>query len=130
MRTALILDGVVDTISLCDPPPEGWVEVPDSVYAGFVWRDGQFVDPAPEQQATLRPLKPYQFHAAVQIHGIGGMLAEAMAQLPDRERCIAEAKLNRMEEYHRDDPTVVALIQAMGITDEQADAMWTDALSL
>lgn len=130
MKTALILEGVVDTISLCDPPPEGWVEVPDSVYAGFVWSEGQFIDPSPEQPTTLKPLKPYQFHAAMQIHGISEMLTAAMAGLPSRERFIAEAKLLRMDEYHRNDPTVESLIQAMGITNEQADAMWTDAMSI
>ena len=130
MRTALIVDGVVDTISLCDPAPDGWVAVPDSVYAGFIHREGQFVDPTPTQPAVLGPLKPYQFHAALQINGINKLLTTAVARLKPRDRAIVEAKLQRMSEYHRYDPTVVSMLAAMGLTDEQADAMWTDALGI
>jgi hypothetical protein len=52
MKYALIIDGTVDTVSFQEV--EGWVEIPDSVFGGFIQnQDGSFSPPiAPPVYAT------------------------------------------------------------------------------
>lgn len=45
MKWALLIDGVVDTVTMAGPE-EGWVEVPDDVFGGFIQNpDGTFSAP-------------------------------------------------------------------------------------
>ena len=59
MKYALVIDNTIDTISF--QPVDGWVEVPDAVFAGFVWvGDGWappaevYTPPTREEQQALR----------------------------------------------------------------------------
>ena len=49
-KYALVIDDRIDTISI--DPVEGWIEVPDDVFAGFVKQGGAWVAPAPEPEGA------------------------------------------------------------------------------
>ena len=134
MRTALILSGVVDSISLCDPAPIGWEMIPDAVHAGYVkHEDGSFSPPAPTPKGRdeiYRPLLPYQFAAVIDLHGLSDKIRETIDALPRLPRAVFQAKLTRMSAYHRDDPTMELLLDTMGIDAATADSMWLEGMGL
>jgi hypothetical protein len=51
MKYALIKNGVIDTISY--QPVDGWVQVPDTAFAGFIQSGGSWIAPPSDHPALL-----------------------------------------------------------------------------
>lgn len=86
---------------------------------------------AAEHKAKLTPLAPYQFRAMLKIAGVEQQVMEAIANLPDETtKALAEAKMDYALAYHRDEPLFAMLAPVVGLTDEQIDALWLQAVSL
>ncbi len=84
-----------------------------------------------EPARSLQPLAPYQFRAMLKIAGIEQAVAGAIAAIEDdAQRAVAEAKLEYALSFQREDPLFDVLAPAVGLTDEEIDALWLQALSL
>lgn len=138
MKHAKIVDGVVDVISLTNPTEDGWVEVPDSVYAGFIDNgDGTYSAPAPPTPSTDPvdyPLNRMRFKAVLRslerTHGITIAAIEAAMDIvitDPEQNDIAKSKLHDSDRYHRDNPLFDLLKGAVGLTDADIDTAWMRA---
>jgi hypothetical protein len=83
MKYALVLDDVINTVSL--QPIDGWIEVPDTVFAGFIKNGNEWVAPVPE------PYTPTP--------------EERIAEL---KRLLAETDYVALSDYDKDKPEVLA----------------------
>jgi len=102
--------------------------------AGLTWLSGeaQFTD---EQiltaAASLRPLLPpitrRQLRLTLLAHGLLGQIAPSIAALPEPARSVALIEWEDAREYQREHPLLGQLGAALGLTDEQIDAMWAEA---
>lgn len=73
-------------------------------------------------------LEPYQFHAMIGLTGYGPDIEAAIAADPDPMfAAAATAKYLYSTYYKRDDPFVVALASAIGLTDAELDTIWLNA---
>lgn len=99
-------------------------------YAG----NGQFTAPdlpvlLPTEPDGLPNLAPYQFHAMVALTGYDADIRAAIAADPDPGFAAAAlAKYLYSTYYKRTDPFVEGLAQVVGLTGEQLDALWANAL--
>lgn len=77
MKWALLIDGVVDTVTMAGLE-EGWVEVPDDVFGGFIQNpDGTFS--APELPPVVDPFAERKAEIAEMI--ANGQTADALNAL-------------------------------------------------
>lgn len=81
-------------------------------------------------KAPLPDLYPYQFFAMLEISGKKAALDAFIDALPSPQNVIARAKLDRSLAFHRDNDLVLAAQQALSLTDDQLDALWTQASTL
>lgn len=84
--------------------------------------------PPPPPEAPV--LQPYQFFAMLEISGKKAVLDAFIDALPAPQNIVARAKLDRSLAFHRDNDLVLAAQQALGLTDAEIDALWTQAASL
>lgn len=75
-------------------------------------------------------LQPYHFFAMLEISGKKAVLDAFIDALPAPQNIVARAKLDRSLAFHRDNDLVLAAQQALGLTTEQLDALWTQAAAL
>lgn len=97
------------------------------------WEDGQLVvcDPLPELRENLYPpLAPWKFHAIIALNNLTETLNQAIDSLDPQAKIIVKTKLERVTEYHRDDPLIDQLGGAIGLTSDQIDNIWTQAHDL
>lgn len=80
--------------------------------------------------APLPILLPYQFFAMLEISGKKPDLDAFISSIPAPGNIVARAKLDRSLEFRRDNDLVLAAQQALGLTDQQLDALWTQAAAL
>lgn len=78
----------------------------------------------------LPDLQPYQFRAMLALSGHEADLTAWVAGLPDEARAIAQAKLDYSLSFRRDNDLVEQARQALGLTNEQLDALWTQAAAI
>lgn len=136
MKYALIINGVVDTISF-EPQEEPWIIVPDDVFAGFIYAGDGYFTPSPAQQVVpnltfaqlLIGLVSEQWITEAEgedwLKGIlPGTVEAVIAQLPPSQRFVAKARASRPTEVVREDPLVMALAAFAGKTPEQLDVFF------
>lgn len=97
-------------------------ELNDEDYAG--WLSKTPAEPA-EQIAHL---EPYQFHALLNITGYVHDIDSLLADADPVYAGAARSKLDKSTFYRRDDPLLTDLFAAVGLTPEQVDDLWLDAL--
>jgi hypothetical protein len=87
-----------------------------------------------EINAVLTPplpdLLPYQFRAMLALSGKQSALDAYVAGLPDPQKTIAQAKLDYSLVFQRDNSLVLAAQQALGLTNDQLDALWKQAAAI
>lgn len=84
-------------------------------------------EPIPVDPLT-RPISRVQFKAVLRIAGLYDSVAQAIEAIPDPvQKAVARAKFEDSDSYDRDDPLFVMLAPAIGVTDEQIDALWLQA---
>jgi len=112
-----------------DPIPDG----KRIVSTGFqkiddVWKQVHDLEDIPPPKASDYVLSPTQFHTAIRVNGLDAAVRTAIQAMPDTvARASAEVRMEYAASYHRDDPLVASLASAVGLTDEQVDAMWLAA---
>jgi hypothetical protein len=77
---------------------------------------------------ALPPLEAWRFEAAMLTHGLAATVNAAIASMPEPARSIATAKRARSIEYHRDDPLVMQISAAAGLSPGALDALWREAM--
>lgn len=86
---------------------------------------------APQLTTPQMPeLQPYQFFAMLEISGKKAALDAFIDALPAPQNIVARTKLDKSLAFHRDNDLVLAAQQALGLTNDQLDALWTQAASL
>lgn len=83
------------------------------------------------EQTSLPPLEPWQFRAMLDIGGIAQAVDDAIAAIAETtERAVAKARFEYSLSFRRDDPLIAMLAPAVSLTDEQIDALWSQAVQL
>jgi len=137
---------MADDIEQSAEPVERYEQVADNIWRDnetgvtYIGRDGQSLEsmlqeaadaatiPVPE---NFQPLNPYQFRAMIAIAGIEQAIDDAVAAIPDvMQKAVARAKLDYALAFHRDDPLISMLAPTVGLTDDQIDTMWRQAVQL
>ena len=140
MKTGyLIADGkVVNAIVLADdadPSEFGAIPGPEGASIGWAF-DGETwtppelpsVDPGP---VALAPLTARQLRLGLLQIGIKPAdVAAAISALPEDQRDVAEIEWDYASEYRRDHPLIATLGASFGLTTEQIDDAWRDAMAL
>lgn len=123
-----------------------WVETEDlSVLARFDFVKADFlaeidgfdfpvptppeVPPLPEPE-TLPNLEPYQFFAMLELSGKRVTLDAYIDALPEPDQTVARAKLNHSKIFRRDNDLVLAAQAGMGLTSQELDALWLQAVDI
>jgi len=137
MKHAIIVNGVVDVISLANPTGGGWVEVPDSVFAGFTDNgDGTFTappPPTPSTDPTDYPLNPFQFFTFLERIGLSEAAVDNaidQVEADANERIKHKRRFRHATSYNRDHPLLVSLVSAVGKTPAEIDTAWMQAKDL
>lgn len=103
--------------------------VPEGVSYEIV-DSGTLTSDPPSLDELYPPLAPYQFDAILQLAGLTESLAAVLASLPEQQRIVAQAKMNRMTSYWRSDPLLNQLGAALGLSDEDINSLWLQAAQL
>lgn len=110
---------------------------PDAIRyrVGSYWVDAVGGEPTIDAvEAVLRPpapdLQPYQFFAMFELSGKKVPLMAYIDALPVPANVIARAKLEHTLVFHRENDLVLAAQSALGLTDQQLDALWNQAAAL
>lgn len=141
MKFARIIDGVVDSITF-DPDGEGWLSVPDYVFAGYRRVDGAFVAPEAPPPPVPQSLSFAQFlvglveqewiteaEATAWLSGnsLPAAVEAALATLPEtaedgsKPRLRARALALRPSEILRTNELLLMMAAMKGATPEQLD---------
>ncbi|MCP4072308.1 MAG: hypothetical protein GY742_11295 [Hyphomicrobiales bacterium] len=83
--------------------------------------------PAPPVDPLTRPLNSMQFEAMLRSTGHYDAVKTVVNGLPENQKHIVLAKLNRQNSYNRVDALVVQLGAALGLTSDDVDALWLQA---
>ena len=84
----------------------------------------------PETDLLTVPLNPVQFEAMLGLTGKRDDIMIFVNALDEPQRSIALAKINRSTAYHRNDELFAQIAPAVGISDEQLDTYWLEALEI
>lgn len=98
---------------------EEWLEDDDTEVVGFLTPPSRLPD-----------LLPYQFRAMLALSGNVAALNAYIDGLEDPAKTIARAKLDYSLSFRRDNDLVEQARQALGLTNEQLDALWTQAAAI
>ncbi len=83
--------------------------------------------PAPPVDPLTRSLSSMQFEAVLRSAGHYDAVKAVVNRLPENQKHIVLAKLNRLNSYNRDNTLVVQLSAAIGLTSDDVDALWLQA---
>lgn len=105
-------------------------DVFDANRDGFA-SDLDYVAPEQDPAPSTPGLQRYQFLAMLDIAGLKDKTDTAIAAIADPvQRAVARAKFDSVQTFERDDPLLVALAAAAGLTGAQVDGYWTQAAGL
>lgn len=78
----------------------------------------------------IKPLEPWRFFAMLDLSGKRAGLDAFIEAMSEPAKTVAKAKLTHSLTFYRDNDLVLAAQQALGLSDAELDALWTQALSL
>ena len=84
----------------------------------------------PETDPLTVPLNSVQFDAMLGLTGKRDDIMIFVNALDEPHRSIALAKINRSTAYHRNDELFAQIAPVVGISDEQLNAYWLQALEI
>ncbi|MBF57744.1 MAG: hypothetical protein CME80_08500 [Halomonas sp.] len=104
---------------------EGFTEAPDNIVCGMIYENGAFSSPPPPP--TQVPDSVPALNALLALDGAG--LSDAYNEWAnDPARTFAEqAFINKAQNWRRDDPTLNAAGDALGLSEEQKDQLFIAA---
>lgn len=103
---------------------QGFIESPDSVVCGMLYANGEYS--APVVSAVLPDLTPRQIRLALNQLGLRTTV-EAIVAGADQD---THDWWQYSQTYERNHPMIVAMLPIIGVTSEQADAVWELGASL
>lgn len=83
-----------------------------------------------EIRAAMPPLQKWRFETVIDLNSLREPIDTAIQNMPEPDRTVAFNKRNHVPEFYRNDPLFDALGPALGMTPEQIDALWEQALIL
>ena len=131
--------GFYSTIVVGDDYPDEAIEITQEQWLEFVnnsgrrkWVDGEVVEynppiePTPPSPITRRQLRLTLVRNGISIAGVDAAIAAMPDGLAKEEAQIEWADAST---FNRDHPTLLLIASALGLTDEQIDAMWAEAVT-
>ncbi|MCM5560325.1 hypothetical protein [Pleomorphomonas sp. JP5] len=107
--------------------------IPEGAGIGYRLIDGVWTAPdlPPTEPAPFIPLSARQLRLGLLKIGIKPAdVAAAIAALPDDQRDQAEIEWDYASEYRRDHSLIASFGQTFGLSADQIDAAWRDAMAL
>lgn len=84
-----------------------------------------------DKRANIKPITRAQAKAALIINGLIGNVQPAIDAIEDpMTRALAQNDWDERLTFERDNPTLVGMAAALGMTDEQLDALFVQAATL
>ena len=84
-----------------------------------------------DKRASIKPITRAQAKAALIINGLIGNVQPAIDAIEDpMTRALAQNDWDERLTFERDNPTLVGMAAALGMTDEQLDALFVQAATL
>lgn len=102
---------------------------PDDGPQGFLARGG-VIETYIEPPAPIPDLEPWRFFAMLDLSGKRPTLEAFIDGLPEPEKTVARNQFEKSLVFRRGNDLVLAAQQAMSMTDEQLDTLWSQALML
>lgn len=136
MRKALIRnsDGLVENIIEADEdfvPPNSYALRPaEAADIGHTWNGSEFVAPPPPVPPLPAPLSARQIRLALAMNGLLANVDSAIATLPEPNRTLAKIEWEYATQFKRDNPMLLQIGAAIGLSAEQIDQMWQHGLAL
>ena len=81
-------------------------------------------------QADPTTIRAWQAKAVLALAGLLDAAESIIAALPEPDRTVVLSAWSNNADFSRTSPTIAALGSALGLTDEQLDAMFTQAAAL
>ena len=82
-------------------------------------------------QASLRPLTRRQFKLALLENGLLDQIENSISAIgDDKTRSLVQIEYAESTEFHRTSDSVAYMCQLLGLTNEQVDQMWEQAMNL
>lgn len=132
---ARIENGRVAEILTADPfppfhPDLVWVDCPADVQAGHGYDGAVFTAPLPDPPAVPDAVDMAQARLALLQSGLLAQVDAAIAALPEPQLSAARIEWEFRPRVTRDSPLVQQLSLALGLSDQQVDALFVLAASL
>lgn len=102
---------------------------PDDGPVGFV-ANGGVIAPYVQPPTPLPDLEPWRFFAMLDLSGKRPTLEAFIDGLPEPGKTVARNQFEKSLVFRRGNDLVLAVQQAMSMTDEQLDTLWSQALTL
>lgn len=113
----------------------GWSLV--VIAAAQAWLDNggvipEYTKPSDSELAATIVLRPWQFHAAMEIAGKTQAVMDAIEAMPLQTRAIAKSKLTYSTGFQINDPLIAGLIAnpAINLTKAELETLWVAASKL
>lgn len=133
MRAAVIDGAKVVNVIEADPGFElpGFLLVPtETAGPGWSYVDGEFVAPEPPAPEVPQSVTMRQARLALLGAGLLAQVDAAIDQLPDPDKTAARIEWEYSQEVQRDKPFVQMLAPALGLTEQDLDALFVQAATL
>lgn len=95
----------------------------DSADIGDLYQDGQFIKPEVPQVIEFVPIKPMYFRLGLLQFGLLEMVEQSLTGS-------AKIAFEYALQFERNDPMILEMAQAFGITDPQLDALFQYCMSI
>lgn len=76
------------------------------------------------------PMPSWKFHAIVSLLNFSSAIEGVIKQMSDSEQIVARAKFNWVDYFHRDDPLILAIASAMGLSEQEINDIWNQGHAL
>ena len=132
MNYAVIDNGIVENIIVAEDgfTIEGKTLVPaDGAAIGDTWDGSNFIKPPPPPE-VFPDLTMRQFRLALISAGLDDDVDAALAAMPGTAGKMARAEYEYASTVVRDNALISSLSSALGLTDDQVNALWRSAAAL
>ena len=81
-------------------------------------------------KAQLKPLSTYQFAKALNLNGLDTQIKSKLSELEDQSLALAiQFELDKRPTFERESETITYMSNLLGLTEDQVDSMWQQAMT-
>ena len=81
-------------------------------------------------KAQLKPLSAYQFAKALNLNGLDTQIRSKLMELEDQSLASSiQFELDKKPTFERDSETLTYMVGLLGLTEDQVDSMWQQAMT-